>query len=164
MTHKSHDDEASFEGLISSDSVPPPRDGEDVHDALTAVVELPDSFLNELKIATKADVHAKETTKLAAFTGGAVDIETAFAQSLDTLPPMPVSAPMVSTPYMQPYPTPPAPVAVAAAAVAVAAPRRSVFQQLRAVGWREVTVAVLAVLMGFALALFIRALAARLLG
>lgn len=57
-----NDDEASFEGLVSFDTVPPPK-GEgpddlhsDVHSACTAVAQLPDSFLEELKSGVKADV------------------------------------------------------------------------------------------------------------
>ena len=56
MTHNSHDDEASFEGLVDFDSIPPPGGAEDVHNARTTVAELPDSFLDELKNGVKADM------------------------------------------------------------------------------------------------------------
>jgi hypothetical protein len=62
MTHKTADDEASFEGLISFDTVPPPGSGEegsDVHNARTTVAELPDSFLDSLKSGMKADVESR---------------------------------------------------------------------------------------------------------
>lgn len=50
--------EDSFEGLVSFDTVPPPKGTgpDDVHSACTAVAQLPDSFLEELKSGVKADV------------------------------------------------------------------------------------------------------------
>gem|GEM_PF-3469275 len=60
MSAKRDDDEASFEGLVSFGTVPPPP-GEtgDVHNALTTVAALPDSFLDELKAGVKQEVRAR---------------------------------------------------------------------------------------------------------
>ncbi len=43
------DSEASFEGLVDLESVPPPGDGPDVHAARTAIAEVSEAFLEELK-------------------------------------------------------------------------------------------------------------------
>ena len=56
-TRHRRDDEGSFEGLVSFDSVPPKGSGpDDVHSASTAVAEIPDAFIEALKSGVKADV------------------------------------------------------------------------------------------------------------
>lgn len=66
------DDEISFEGLVAFDSAPPPKGAgsdearSDVHNACTAVAELPDDFLEALKNGVKADVSRFAKKSLAA--------------------------------------------------------------------------------------------------
>jgi hypothetical protein len=116
MTHKPDDDEASFEGLLAFDSVPPPGGASDVHNARTTVAELPDSFLDSLRAA-----------------------ETLPAPAASRATPL----------YQQPYP-------------ASELPRESMdpMAQLRAAGWRGALVALIAMLVGFGAALWLRALLA----
>ena len=64
MVQHPDDDEASFDGLMCFDTVPPPAGAApDVHSARTTVAELPDSFLDSLKSGVKADVAMRPTAQ-----------------------------------------------------------------------------------------------------
>lgn len=53
MSQKNDNDEASFEGLMSFSTAPPPPG--DVHNARTVMAELPDDVLESLKAGNKID-------------------------------------------------------------------------------------------------------------
>jgi len=114
------DDEISFEGLVAFDSVPPPKGAgpdegrSDVHNACTAVAELPDDFLEALKNGVKADVSRLAKKSLAATPPIAREEaeESDEVTSLFEQPEAPTSpyGPKILSPELfAPVPTPPPP-------------------------------------------------------
>lgn len=111
------DNEISFEGLVAFDSVPPPKgagpdEGRgDVHNACTAVAELPDDFLEALKNGVKADVSRLAKKSLAASTTISSDEPDEVTNLFERpeAPTSPYGAKILSPELYAPAPTPPPP-------------------------------------------------------
>jgi hypothetical protein len=153
------------------------------------VAELPDSFLDSLKVGDVAAAHVPrpvapvpevlaKTTVFVDFTEPPGDLESAFASARGTAPPAPGPAPAPAAPlYQQPYPSPAAEFAPhhAATSTSYVAPGLPVateppplavrrFSRLRAIRWHHALVALAALLLGFGLAFGLRVLLAHLRG
>lgn len=76
------DSEVSFDGLVNLESVPPPA-ADGVHDARTAVGQLPDALLEELRRGSGGDAL---TRRLAPFEGPFPGGEDGFADEAPTAP------------------------------------------------------------------------------
>jgi hypothetical protein len=149
MISKPDENEISFDGLVAFDTVPPPSsahggdDDADVHSARTAVAELPDSFLDSLKVTRTFELPADLAPPQAATPYVATQ---AVPYGAGVYAPYPPSVELAPDPLSTPPPFfPQGPHGPGTITVRPSAPQSSVFPE--EVGFREWGYALLALIL-----------------